>query len=67
MKDISQIRKALIEQGWRIVRRGGKHEIAYPPDKTKPAVVLPLTPTGARWQQNLISQLRRSGFVWKGR
>lgn len=62
-KDIDTIVEALDEQGWRIIRKGGKR-MAYPPDKTKPAVLLPDTPGGGRWRPNLIAQLRRSGFVW---
>jgi hypothetical protein len=61
--DIKAIRSALIAQGWRLVEGGG-HTKAYPPDITKPMVVLPGTPGGGRWRQNLIAQLRRSGFRW---
>lgn len=62
--DIATIRKALLAQGWRLDDRKGGHTMAYPPDKTKPAVVLPGTPSGSRWRENLIAQLRRSGFIW---
>lgn len=63
--DLKRIRKALIEQQWRIEPgRRGNHDMAYPPDRTKPGVPLPGTPGGPRWQQNLIAQLRRSGFIW---
>lgn len=65
--DLKQIRRALIEQGWRLVVTGKGHTMAYPPDKTKPGVLLPSTPGGGRWLPNLVAQLRRSGFVWKGR
>lgn len=65
--DIKQIRKALIAQGWRIEARKGGHDMAFPPDKSKSAVALPGTPGGGRWMQNLIAQLRRSGFVWPPR
>ena len=64
--DLKAIRKALVAQGWTI-RPGGKHDMAYPPDKTKPAVVLPSTPSGGRRRQNLLAQLRRSGFRWEER
>jgi predicted RNA binding protein YcfA (HicA-like mRNA interferase family) len=65
--DIKKIRKALDQQGWRIEDRKGGHAMAYPPDQTKPAVVLPGTPGGGRWLQNLVAQLRRSGFIWPPR
>lgn len=64
--DIKRIRKALIEQGWRIESKGG-YDQAYPPDPSKPRVKLPSTPGGGRWMPNLIAQLRRSGFVWPPR
>jgi len=64
--DLNAIRKALAAQGWTI-RAGRKHDMAYPPDKTKPAVVLPSTPGGGRWRENLLAQLRRSGFRWEQR
>lgn len=62
--DLKKIRKALIEQGWRLDDRKGGHTMAYPPDRTKVAVLMPGTPSGDRWLPNLIAQLRRSGFIW---
>lgn len=62
-KDIDIIRRALLDQGWRIESKGGK-PMAHPPDKSARPVLLPLTPGGGRWRQNLIAQLRRSGLVW---
>jgi hypothetical protein len=59
-KEVREIVAKLIEQGWRI-EEGTKHGKAYPPDPSQPAVILPGTPGGGRWKQNLISQLRRSG------
>lgn len=66
-KEINQIRKALVAQGWRIEARKGGHDMAYPPDPAKRPVPLPSTPSGARWLPNLLAQLRRSGFIWKGK
>lgn len=66
VKEITEIRKSLIKQGWRITRKGG-HEMAWPPDKSKRGVAIPTTPSGARWLPNLIRDLRASGFVWKGK
>lgn len=63
VKELKKIKKELERQGWRIERRA-KHGMAFPPDKSKPPVVLPSTPGGGRWLQNLIAQLRRSGFQW---
>ena len=64
-RDIDQITQALEDQGWRLgpPRRSG-HRMAYPSDKTKSPVLLPGTPGGGRWKENLVAQLRRSGFVW---
>ncbi len=67
MREIQQIRRALIKQGWRIEARKGGHDMAFPPDKTKRPVPLPSTPGGPRWRDNLIAQLRQSGFKWEGR
>lgn len=67
MKDIKRIRKELEAQGWQIKDRKGGHAMAYPPDKSKQPVLLPSTPSGPRWRENLLAQLRRSGFVWKER
>lgn len=64
MNEMKAIRKALAAQGWRIEPRKGGHDMAYPPDRSKPGVALPGTPSGPRWHKNLIAQLRRSGFVW---
>lgn len=65
MQEMKAIRKALREQGWRIESgKKGRHDMAYPPDRSKPGVPLPGTPSGPRWRQNLIAQLRRSGFIW---
>lgn len=63
-REMKSIRKALESQGWRIEARKGGHDMAYPPDRTRPGVALPGTPGGARWLPNLVAQLRRSGFVW---
>lgn len=65
MKEIKKIRKELEAQGWRIENRKGGHAMAFPPDRSQPPVVLPSSPSDARWQKNLLAQLRRSGFKWK--
>lgn len=58
-KEVKEIADKLEAQGWRIT--WGNHSQACPPDKTKPCVALPGTPSGKRWKQNLTAQLRRSG------
>jgi hypothetical protein len=64
MKEITAIRRALIEQGWRIESKGKGYDRAVPPVKDLPAVSLPKTPGEGRAIANLIAQLRRSGFIW---
>jgi hypothetical protein len=54
-EDIKQIRRALIDQGWRIESRKGGHDMAIPPDPAKRPVVLPGTPGGGRWRENLLA------------
>lgn len=60
MKEVQEIIRELERQGWR-VERGKGHYKAFPPDKKKSMVTIPTTPSGGRWRQNLISQLRASG------
>lgn len=63
--ELKRIHRALDEQQWTIrPGRKGKHDMAFPPDPSMPAVTLPGTPGGGRWLPNLIAQLRRSGFIW---
>lgn len=61
-KEVREIAAKLREQGWRIeeARRGG-HAKAFSPDGVT-IVVLPGTPGGGRWKQNLISDLKKGGF-----
>lgn len=63
MDEGKRIRKALVDQGWRL-REGRKHLMAFPPDQDLPAVTLPSTPSDHRAWRNAIAQLRRSGFLW---
>lgn len=58
-KDTKKLIKSLTAQGWRIEQ--GKHIKAFPPDPTKPMVVISGTPSDARTLANLKAQLRRSG------
>lgn len=59
-KEVREIAKRLEAQGWQLVKGKG-HTKAYPPDPSKPMVVLPGTPGRGRWKANLIAQPRRSG------
>ncbi|GIU87459.1 MAG: hypothetical protein KatS3mg009_1974 [Acidimicrobiia bacterium] len=59
-KEVNEIIKKLIRQGWR-VERGAKHWKAYPPDKSKRMITIPTTPSDHRSLKNVISDLRRAG------
>lgn len=59
-KEVRELVRQLERQGWR-VEHGKGHSKAFSPDG-RTIVVLPLTPGGGRWKQNLIAQLRRGGF-----
>jgi predicted RNA binding protein YcfA (HicA-like mRNA interferase family) len=60
--DMKDIRRALIEQGWRVEKTNGQHIRCVPPDKNKPIVVTGSTPSDIRAIRNFISDLRHSGF-----
>lgn len=57
--------KSLVEaaesQGWR-VRDTKSGWMLYPPDPTKPAVLLHKTNSDHRWYANAVARLRRSGL-----
>lgn len=63
-KDVRKLKRRLVQQGWEVRRRtkNSKHEVAFPPDRSKPAVTIPGTPGDRRSYANLLAQLRRSGF-----
>lgn len=60
-KRLKELLESLEEQGGRIteVRKGW---MIYPPDKAKPGVTIHKTPSDHRAWNNMLSQLRRSGF-----
>lgn len=60
--ELSKIRKALIEQGWRL-DDSGKHLKAFAPDG-RTIVVFPRTPSDHRSLTNAIAIARRAGFIW---
>jgi hypothetical protein len=61
-KEIREIVRKLIRQGWRVEWAPKRqHGMAYSPDGVT-IVVLPSTPGGGRWKQNLLTALRRGGY-----
>lgn len=60
--EINDLIDTVVEQGWR-VEKGRKHVKVYPPDKSRPIVTIPSTPSDRRAVANVRSQLRRSGAV----
>jgi hypothetical protein len=61
-KDLGQILVTLQRDGWIVKKTGGGHFCMVPPDKTKPKVFCPSTPSdSARGMKNTIAQLRRAG------
>ena len=61
--DVEKIVKALREQGWE-VDGDRRHYRAYPMVKSEPFIVFSKTPSDQRATKNVVSRLRRSGFVW---
>jgi predicted RNA binding protein YcfA (HicA-like mRNA interferase family) len=53
-------------QGFRVTLTKKSHWEFLPPDPTKEIVIAPGTPSDKRSILNLIAQLRRSGFIWRG-
>lgn len=64
--ELTKILKAAEKQGWRVERTKKGHYKLYAPDG-KNIVTAPGTPGRGRAVANLVSQLRRYGFQWKGR
>jgi len=65
-KELKEIVRAAETQGWRVEQRRGGHLFFYAPDG-KNIVTSGSTPSDSRALRNLIAQLRRHGFEWKGR
>lgn len=55
---------ALHDQGWRLTLAPGGHIRATPPDRAKPIVFMPATPSCSRSRANSLADLRRSGLVY---
>jgi predicted RNA binding protein YcfA (HicA-like mRNA interferase family) len=65
-KELKEIVRAAEEQGWWVDRTSKGHLLFYAPDGEN-IVTTGGTPSDHRALANLISRLRRHGFVWKGR
>ncbi len=59
--DLKKLLKELERQGWSI-RQTKKGQYAVPPDPSRPMVQIHNTANGSRSWENMIAQLKRSGF-----
>jgi predicted HTH transcriptional regulator len=64
-KDVKRIRKLAEEQGWREKPKNCGWLLLSPDDETK--VMIHKTATCAHARDNLLSELRKGGFVWEDR
>ncbi len=64
-KDFRSIVASATNQGWTVSTTKKKHIKFVPPDPAMPMVVTGGTPSDRRGLQNLIGDLRRSGFVFR--
>lgn len=58
-KEIKEILRKLMDQGWEI--RIGKSYMCIPPNKAQKIVIIALTPSDDHAVKNITSYLRRSG------
>jgi hypothetical protein len=65
-KELKEIVKAAGEQGWRVKTTKRQHLLFLAPDGIN-KVTAGGTPSDHRALDNLLSDLRRYGFKWKGR
>jgi hypothetical protein len=63
-KDFRNIVKEAERQGFRVEQLRSGHWRFVPPNPSKPMVHAAGTPSDRRAIDNLLGQLRRSGFVW---
>lgn len=61
-KALKALLKELQSQGFRI-KESKKGYMVYPPDPAKPPVAIHHTPSDHRAWANMITQLRRCGFI----
>ena len=57
---------ALVLQGWRVDVTNGGHLRCVPPDPARAIVITGSTPSDHRATKHWITQLRLSGFRWRG-
>lgn len=62
-KDFGKYLRAAEQQGWE-VRPKKKGFMLVPADKTKNMVMVHRTPSDNRALNNILAEMRRSGFVW---
>jgi hypothetical protein len=60
-RSVNEIIGELIRQGWRIRQGRSMHHTAFPPDPSKPVVVISSSPSDFRALYRIRSDLRRSG------
>lgn len=65
-KDLKKILKAAEKQGWRAEQLKSGHWRLYAPDGVN-IVHVSGTPEGSQAIRDIVSDLRRYGFVWQGR
>lgn len=65
-KELKEIVKAAEKQGWQVKTTKKGHKMFYAPDGVN-KVLAGGTPSDHRALQNLLADLRRYGFEWKGR
>ncbi|GEM_PF-431702 len=64
--NLRDVIKEAERQGFQVDRTKRGHLQFTPPDKAKDMVIASGTPSDKRAILNLIAQLRRSGFIWRG-
>lgn len=65
-KELKEIRKAAEEQGWRVKDLRSGHLMYMAPDGVN-KVTVSGTPSAQGAIDNVLGDLRRYGFLWKGR
>lgn len=67
-KDVSQLKRELEKQGFaveRVSKKNSHYKVFSPEGKF--VCFMPATPSDTRSLLNVIAELRRNGFKWKGR